>query len=135
MTAQERFLTVKNGDETVETLKTYEQEFARAAFGNMDAEVSAYLASSLKPGFVYQECDIPTSGGDSCKDFIWDVLVDEARKDSNTCSYFVVTKSNGLKAERLFLSGDWLIARAYIKLMGLSGIGTSQSPPSVVGIS
>ncbi len=45
-------------------------------------------------------------------------MVDDAREDWKTFSYFVVTKSNGRSTEELFVSGDWPTAGAYVKLMG-----------------
>jgi hypothetical protein len=128
MPGQETFLTVKNGDETVQVLKIYDEAFAREAFRNMDNEALAHLAASLKPESIYEANDIPKPGDNGYKDFIWDVMVDDAREDWKTFSYFVVTKSNGRKTEELFVSGDWPTAEAYVKLMGLSEAAASQSP-------
>lgn len=128
MPRQETFLTVENGDETVEVLKTYDEAFAREAFRNMDDEALAHLAGSLKPESTYDEKDIPKPGDDGYEDFIWDVMVDDAREDWKTFSYFVVTRSNGRRIETLFVSGDWPTAEAYVKQMGLPGAPTTQSP-------
>jgi hypothetical protein len=128
MPRQETFMTIKNGDETVEVLKTYDETFARDAFRNMDDEALAHLAASLKPESIYEESEIPKPGEDGYEDFIWDVMVDDAREDWKTFSYFVVTKSNGGKTEELFVSGDWPTAEAYVKLMGLPEAATSQGP-------
>jgi hypothetical protein len=128
MPRQETFLVVKHGDETVEVLKTYDETFAREAFRNMDDEALAHLAASLKPESIYEESGLPKPGEDGYEDFIWDVMVDDAREDWNSFSYFVVTKSNGRKTEGLFVSGDWPTAEAYVKLMGLPEATASQSP-------
>ena len=128
MPRQEIFLTVRNGDETVEVLKTYDEAFAREAFRNMDDEALAHLAASLKPESIYEPNDIPKPEDDGYEDFIWDVMVDDAREDWKTFSYFVVTKSNGRKTEELFVAGDWPTAEAYVKLIGLSEATASQSP-------
>jgi hypothetical protein len=128
MPRQETFLTVNKGDETVEVLKTYDETFAREAFRNMDDAALAHLAASLKPESIYEEEDIPKPGDEGYEDFIWDVMVDDAREDWKTFSYFVVTKSKGQKTEELFVSGDWPTAEAYVKLMGLPEPVTSQSP-------
>jgi hypothetical protein len=119
MPRQETFLTVKNGDETVEVLKTYDEAFAREAFRNMDDEALAHLAASLKPESIYEVKDIPSPEDDSYEDFIWDVMADDAREDWKAFSYFVVIKSNGRKTEYLFVAGDWPTAQAYVKLKGL----------------
>ena len=128
MPRQETFLIVNKGHETVEVLKTYDETFAREAFRNMDDAALAHLAASLKPESIYEEKDIPKSGDEGYEDFLWDVMVDDAREDWKTFSYFVVTKSNGQKTEELFVSGDWPTAEAYVKLMGLTEPVTSQSP-------
>jgi len=128
MPRQETFLTVNSGEETVEVLKTYDETYAREAFRNMDDAALAHLAASLKPESIYEESGIPKPGDVGYEDFIWDVMVDDAREDWKTFSYFVVTRSNGRKTEELFVSGDWPTAEAYVKLMGLSEAATSGSP-------
>jgi hypothetical protein len=128
MPSQETFLTVKNEDETVEVLKTYDERFAREAFRNMDDDALAHLAASLRPESIYEESDIPKPGDHDYQDFIWNVMVDDGREDWKTSSYFVVTRSDGRKTEELFVSGDWPTAEAYVKMMGLSETVTSQNP-------
>jgi hypothetical protein len=90
MPRQETFLTVKDGDESVEVLKTYDETYAREAFSTMDDAALAHLAASLKPESIYEEGGIPKPGDDGYEDFIWDVMVDDAREDWKTFSYFVV---------------------------------------------
>ncbi len=119
MPRQETFLNVKNGDEIVEVLKTYDQEYAREVFRNMDDAALSHLATSLKPETIFDESGIPKPGEEGYEDFIWDVMVDDAREDWKTFSYFVVTKSNGRRTEGLFVAADWPTAEAYVKLMGL----------------
>jgi hypothetical protein len=127
MPRQETFLTVKDGDESVEVLKTYDETYAREAFSTMDDAALAHLAASLKPESIYEEGGIPKPGDDGYEDFIWDVMVDDAREDWKTFSYFVVTRSDGRKTEVLFVSGDWPTAEAYVKMMGLSETATPRS--------
>ena len=128
MPRQETFLTVNTGDATVQVLKTYDETFAREAFRNMDDDALAHLAASLKPESIYEEKDIPKPGDKGYEEFIWDVMVDDAREDWKTFSYFVVTKSKDRRTEELFVSGYWPTAEAYVKLMGLPEPVTSQSP-------
>lgn len=128
MPSQETFLTLKSRDETVEVLKTYDEVYARDVFRNMDDEALAHLAASLKLESLYEESGIPRPAEDGYEDFIWDVMVDNAREDGSTCSYFIVTKSNGRKTEELFVSEDWPTAEAYVKMMRLPETTTSQSP-------
>jgi hypothetical protein len=112
MPRQETFLTAKNGDETIEVLKTYDQAFAKEAFRNMDDDALAHLAASLKLESTFEPSDIPKPADEGYEDFIWDVMVDEAREEWNLFSYFVVTKSFGGRTEELFVSEDWPTAEA-----------------------
>jgi hypothetical protein len=130
MPRQETFMTVKNGDESVEVLKTYDQAFAREAFRNMDDNALAHLAASLNLESLFEPVDIPKPSDESYEDFIWDVMVDDAREDWKSFSYFVVTKSNGRKAEELFVSRDWPTAEAYVKQMGLPETATTILSPA-----
>jgi hypothetical protein len=127
MPRQETFLSVKNGDEIVEVLKTYDQEYAREVFRHMDDAALSHLARSLKPETIYDESGIPKLGEEGYEDFIWDVMVDDAREDWKTFSYFVVSKSNGRRTEELFVAADWPTAEAYVRLVSLPEIVTPGS--------
>jgi hypothetical protein len=120
MPRQETFLTVKNGDEVVEVLKTYDETFAREAFKNMDDSALAHLAASLDLNSQFDPEDIPHPTDESYEEFIWDVMCDSAREDWNMFSWFVVAKTSGQKTEELFISADWPTAESYIKRMGIS---------------
>ena len=128
MPRQETFLSVKNGDEIIEVLKTYDQHFAKEAFRNMDDSALAHLASSLNLESLYEPNGIPKPTDDGYEDFIWDVMVDEAREDWNSFSYFIVTKSRGRQTEELFVSGDWPTAEAYVKKLGISDEAMNKNP-------
>ena len=128
MPQQETFLSVKNPDETIEVLKTYDQHFAKEAFRKMDDSALALLASSLNFESIYDPSGIPKPNDEGYEDFIWDVMVDEAREDWNSFSYFIVTKSHGRQTEELFVSGDWPTAQAYVKTLGISDELTSKNP-------
>jgi hypothetical protein len=128
MPQQETFLTLKSRDETVRVLKTYDESYAREAFRNMDDEALAYLAASLKPESLYEESDIPKPGDEGYEDFNWDVMVDDAREDWKTFSYFVVTNSNGRKTEELFVPGDWPTAKVYVRLLGFTQAAVPSGP-------
>ena len=128
MPHQETFLSVKNGDETIEVLKTYDQHFAKEAFRNMDDSALDHLASSLNLESNYEPSGIPKPTDEGYEDFIWDVMVDEAREDWNSFSYFIVTKSRGRQTEELFVSGDWPTAEAYVKKLGISDEAMNKNP-------
>jgi hypothetical protein len=128
MPRQETFLTAKNGDETIEVLKTYDQAFAREAFRNMDDDALAHLAASLNLESTFELSGIPNPTEDGYEDFIWDVMVDEAREEWNLFSYSIVAKSVGHRKEDLFVSGDWPTGKAYVKKLGVSPKTANQSP-------
>ncbi len=128
MPRQETFLSLKKGDETIEVLKTYDEQFAKEAFRNMDDSALAHLAASLKPESIYEPSGIPKPNDEGYEDFLWDVMVDEAREEWNSFSYFVVTRSLGRKTEEVFVSPDWPTAEAYVKALGVSEVPADQSP-------
>lgn len=127
MPGQETFLTAKNGDELIEVVKTYDQVFAREVFRKMDREALAHLAASLDLESAFEPTDIPTPMDENYENFIWDVMVDSAREDWNSFSYFVVTKSFGRRIEEVFVSGDWRSAETYVKQMGIPETAADQS--------
>ena len=127
MLRQETFLTVRNGDETVEVLKTHDEGFAREAFRSMDEDALSHLAQSLNLESLFAEGDFPTPTDENYEDLVWEAMVDEAREDWNAFSYFVVTKTTGRKTEELFVSADWATAEAYVKRLGLTDASTSQN--------
>jgi len=128
MPRQETFLSVKNGDETIEVLKTYDQHFAKEAFCKMDDSALDHLASSLNLESNHEANGIPKPADEGYEDFIWDVMVDEAREDWNSFSFFIVTKSRGSRTEELFVSGDWPTAQAYVKRLGISDEVMNRNP-------
>ena len=115
MQGQETFLSVRNGDELLEVLKTYDKSFAREAFRNMDEVALAQLAESLDFEKLYEPEKIPKPQDEDYDEFVWDVMADEAREEYNTFSYFVVTRTVGGKSDLLFVSPDWPTAEAYVK--------------------
>lgn len=115
MPEQETSLSVRNGDELLEVLKTYDESFAREAFRNMDEEALAQLAESLDFEKLYEPENIPKPQEEDYDEFVWDVMADEAREEYNTFSYFVVTRTVGDKSELLFVSPDWPTAEAFVK--------------------
>ncbi|HEV2577129.1 MAG TPA: hypothetical protein VGU25_07955 [Acidobacteriaceae bacterium] len=120
MPRQETFLSVQNDDELLEIVKTYDESFAREAFRNMDEDALARLAESLKFESLYEPEGIPKPQDDGYEEFVWDVMVEEAREEYNTFSYFIVTKTVGGRSEELFVSPDWPTAEAYVKKMQVS---------------
>lgn len=120
MPQQELFMTATNREYTVQVVKSYDESYAREAFRHMDAGALGHLASSLKLASLYDESDIPNPGDEGYEDFIWDVMVEDAREDWKTYSYFVVTRSNGRTVEELFVSADWPTAESFVELLGFT---------------
>jgi hypothetical protein len=120
MPRQETFLSVQNGDQLLEVLKTYDETFAREAFRNMDDDALAQLAESLKFETTYEAEDIPAPRDEGYEEFVWDVMSGEAREEYNTFSYFVVTRTLAGRSEELFVSPDWPTAEAYVKKLQIS---------------
>lgn len=120
MPQQEKFMAIRKGDATIEVLKVHDEKYARAAFQKMDDDALAQLAESLNLESLFEPDEIPAPTDEGYSDFIWDVVVDEAREDWNTFSYFVVTKFLGPSREDLFVSPDWPTAETFVKRMGLA---------------
>lgn len=116
MPKQEVFFEQTTGDRRIEVLKTYDEQFAREAFNSMDESAQAFLWNSLKPEEIYDPGGLPKP--DEPEDraaFLWDELVEQAREDWRTFSYFVVNEAKGGSAESLFVSPDWPSAEAFAK--------------------
>jgi hypothetical protein len=116
MPQQEIFFEEQLADRRIEVLKTYDQQFAREAFDSMDEEAQAYLWSSLKPEEIYDPAGLPKP--EEVEDrsaFLWDELVEQAREDWKTFSYFVVNEAKGNMKAALYVSPDWPSAEAFAK--------------------
>jgi hypothetical protein len=111
MPQQEVFFGQKAGDQRVEVLKTYDRNFAREAFGNMNEEAQSHLWNSLGIDESYESADIPERS--DSPDFLWEELLEAAREDGNQLSFFVVIESNGKSSESLYVSPDWPSAETF----------------------
>jgi hypothetical protein len=117
MPVQETFLTQRAGNRKVEVIKTYDQSFAREAFGDMGDEALKHLWDSLKPEDIYAQDGLPRlddPGGDA-EAFLWDELCEQAREHGPLLSFFVVTESDGNFVKNLYVSPDWPSAESYAK--------------------
>jgi hypothetical protein len=112
---QETYFEQAVGGRRVEVLKTYDQNYAREAFGGMDATAQAHLWSSLSVDENYEPTDIPTLGSLDSEDFLWEELLDAAREDGSVLSFFVVNENAGNTSKCLYVSPDWPSAEAYAK--------------------
>jgi len=112
---QETYFEQTADDRRVVVLKTYDQNYAREAFGSMDAAAQAHLWSSLGVDENYEPTDIPTLGSLDSEDFLWEELLDAARESGSILSFFVVNENAGSNSQNLYVSPDWPSAEAYAK--------------------
>src|SRR5665213_3290637 len=113
MPSQETFLDTTIGGRRVQVIKTYDQAYARAVFGEMSDEAKAYLWSSLKPEEIYDPAGLPTETGSDYDAFLLDELLDQGREDWNTFSYFLVLDTRNGRDDATFVSPDWPTAEAF----------------------
>jgi hypothetical protein len=63
MPAQEVFMDAVVDGRKVQVVKTYEQAFAKEAFGEMSDDARAFLWQSPKPEELYDPAGLPTEPG------------------------------------------------------------------------
>jgi hypothetical protein len=115
MPKQEIFFERETGGRRIEVLKSYDQSYAREAFGSMDEGAQQRLWEHLKPEEIYDPAGLPTLGdveGEG-EAFLWDELLEQAREDGSLLSFFVVNETVGRRTESLYVSPDWPSAEAY----------------------
>ena len=116
MPQQELFFEQTIGDRRIEVLKVYDQQVAREAFDSMDESAQAFLWNSLNPEEIYDPAGSPTfKEPEDRAAFLWDELVEQAREDWETFSYFVVYQARSGRAESLYISPDWPSAEGFAK--------------------
>ena len=115
MPKQEIFFEQQAGEYRIEVLKSYDQGYAREAFGSMDEAAQQRLWESLKPEEIYDPAGLPKLGdieGEG-EAFLWDELLEQAREDGPLLSFFIVNETVGHRTESLYVSPDWPSAEAY----------------------
>jgi hypothetical protein len=116
MLAQELFFEQTTAGHRIQVLKTYDERFAREAFDSMDEDGQTYLWHSLKPEKIYDPAGLPTAEEPLDRTaFLWDELVEQAREDWKTFSFFIVNEIKDLHSEALYVSPDWPSAEAFAK--------------------
>jgi len=116
MPQQEVFFEQTAGSRQIAVLKIYDQQFAREAFDSMDEAARAHLWTSLKPEEIYDAAVLPTvEQPEDRAAFLWDELVEHAREDWKTFSFFIVNEAKDGVTENLYVSPDWPSAEAYAK--------------------
>ena len=120
MPQQELFFEQPTAAGRIEVLKTYDQQYAREAFGNMDKPALQSLWKALKPEDIYDPINLPSLDDPNdvsgeAEAFLWDELVDQARERDNLFSFFVVNEVKSGHSENLYVSPDWPSAEAFAK--------------------
>jgi hypothetical protein len=115
MPQQEMFFEQVAGDRRVEVLKTYDRSYAREAFGDMDDAAQAFLWNTLGINEASDATDVPSREDAGSEDFLWEELLEAAREDGNSLSFFVVSEANGPRSRSLYVSPDWPSAEAFAK--------------------
>jgi hypothetical protein len=113
MPQEEVFLERRIGDRRIMILKTYDQSYAREAFGNMGEDAQAHLWKSLPIEESYEAADVPALHSQGGEDFLWDELLEASREDGNILSFFVVTETRGTVSKGLYIAPDWPSAEKY----------------------
>ncbi len=101
----------------VEVLKVYDQNYAREAFQNMDADARMFLWNTLNIPQNYEPAEVPSFDDPSSEDFLWEELLDSAREDGNVLSFFVVNETNGSVSKSVYVSPDWSSAETFAKTL------------------
>jgi hypothetical protein len=115
MPQQEVFFEQSTGEWLVKVLKTYDQNYAREAFDNMDEAAQMHLWNSLELDTAYDPAETPAIPEPESEDFLWDELLEAAREDGNLLSFFVVNEAKSGHSENLYVSPDWPSAEAFAK--------------------
>ena len=115
MPQQEVFFEQIDGERRIEVLKTYDLNYAREAFGDMDEAAQNCLWNALRIDDNYDVADIPLRDLPESQNFLWEELMEAAREDGDARSFFVVKQGNGSSSENLYVSPDWPSAEAFAR--------------------
>jgi len=114
MPQQELFFQQELNGQSVEVIKTYDQQFAKEAFKNMDEFALEHLWMSMKPEGIYEIEGLPKADQvEERSAFLWDELVEQAREDGRLFSFFIVTSRKGRHTENLYIGPDWPSAESF----------------------
>src|SRR4051794_31994195 len=88
MPMQEVFLEEVVKGRTFRILKTYDSRFAHEAFGEMSGDALEALAASLDLKGKLDDSDIPAPEDINYADFLWEEVLENAREEGSTLSFF-----------------------------------------------
>lgn len=119
MQLQETFLEKPVNGGRALVIKTYDEKLAHEAFESIGDDTLGSVAAALKLPDLFEEEDIPDAQSPEYREFLWEVLSDEAREDGHAKSFFVVIKEiSGQLPAALYVSPDWPSAELFAQ--GLS---------------
>lgn len=109
MPKQETYFEKVADGRLVTVIKSYDPAFAREAFEAMGDDALAFLETSLSSdGKIDEDVAVqPDEAG--YPEMLWEGVLDGAREDWNTFSYFIVLTSDA----PAYVSSDWPSAEAY----------------------
>jgi hypothetical protein len=81
----------------------------------MDESAQRYSWSSLGIDENYAPDDRPAVDRPDSEDFLWEEMLEAAREDGNTLSFFVVIQTQNGRSQDLYISPDWPSAEAFAK--------------------
>jgi hypothetical protein len=119
MPQQEVYFEQKTGNRRIVVLKTYDQNYAREAFDNMDEDAQADLRKALGIDDLYEAAEIPDIHSLDGAEFMWDELLECAREEGNLLSFFVVNEQKGMASESLYVAPDWPSAEGFAKMRSM----------------
>jgi len=119
MPQQEVFFEQATGDRRIQVLKTYDPNYAREVFDEMNEDAQAILWKSLDIEQTYDTAHLPSPTDPDRTDFLWDELMNSAREDvrlnPNLRSFFVVSEIRGAAPQSLYVSADWPSAESFAR--------------------
>jgi hypothetical protein len=97
-----------------EVIKTYDSQFAREVFDDMEEQAQAHLWEWLV-NESYAPEDIPMPGTPARNDFLWEEALDAAREDGRL-SFFVVIEGVGRGSKCVYVSPDWPSSETFFRM-------------------
>ncbi len=113
MPQQETYYEQTSGGRTIAVVKSYDRDFAREAFDEMDSSALAFLRTSMS----VEASDHVASSEMESSDALWEEIEEGSREDWNSFSYFIVTETLTGASRSLFVSADWPTAEAFAKTL------------------
>jgi hypothetical protein len=113
MPRQELVLEKEVKGQRIEVIKTYDTQFAREVFDDIEELAKAHLWEWLV-NESYAPEDIPMAGTPERNEFLWEEASEAAREDGRL-SFFVVTEGVGRGSKCLYVSPDWPSAETFLR--------------------